>query len=125
MDRLDELAVLVAIVETGSLAAAARRLHRSPPAVTRILASLEDRVGARLIERTTRRLAPTDAGRDLAASAVRLLADYEAALPGEAAPVRGLLRITAAAMSRPSSMHSLTGMPTCRSSSSSTTATSI
>jgi DNA-binding transcriptional LysR family regulator len=95
MDRLDELAVLVAVVEAGSLAAAARRLRRSPPAVTRILARLEERVGTRLIERTTRSLAPTEAGRSLATAAARLLADYEAALPGEAAPPRGLLRVTA------------------------------
>ena len=50
MDRLEELAVLVAIVDHGSLAGAARRLRRSPPAVTRALAALEDRVGARLVE---------------------------------------------------------------------------
>ena len=51
MDRLDELAVLVAVVEQGSLVGAARRLRRSPPAVTRALAALEHRIGARLIER--------------------------------------------------------------------------
>src|SRR5690348_6003369 len=44
MDRLDELAVLVAVIDNGSLAAAARRLRRSPPAVTRALAALEERV---------------------------------------------------------------------------------
>lgn len=96
MDRIDELAVFVAIIETGSLAGAARRLRRSAPAVTRILALLEDRVGARLIERTTRRLAPTEAGRLLADQARTVLADYDAAIAGAAeAPVRGLLRITA------------------------------
>ncbi len=40
MDRLDELSVFVAILDTGSLAGAARRLRRSPPAVTRALAGL-------------------------------------------------------------------------------------
>ena len=59
MDRLDELAIFVRIVEEGSLARAAARLRRSPPAVTRALASLEDRIGLRLIDRTTRRLAPS------------------------------------------------------------------
>lgn len=96
MDRLDELAIFVAIVEAGSLAGAARRLKRSRPAVTRALASLEERAGARLIARSTRRLAPSDAGRELVVTARRLLADYEASLGNAAvAPVRGLLRITA------------------------------
>jgi DNA-binding transcriptional LysR family regulator len=44
MDRLDELAIFVRIVEEGSLARAASRLRRSPPAVTRALAALEDRI---------------------------------------------------------------------------------
>lgn len=96
MDRLDELAIFVAIVEAGSLAGAARRLNRSRPAVTRALAALEERTGTRLIARSTRRLAPSDVGRDLAVTARRLLADYEASLGGASvAPVRGLLRITA------------------------------
>ncbi len=96
MDRLDELAIFVAIVDAGSLAGAARRLRRSRPAVTRALAALETRAGGRLIARTTRQLTPTDAGRELAAQARRLLADYELALRDVAgAPVRGVLRITA------------------------------
>lgn len=96
MDRIDELAIFVAIVDAGSLAGAARRLRKSRPAVTRALAGLEERVGTQLIARTTRRLTPNDAGRELATTARRLLADYEAAL-GVAAgePVSGLLRITA------------------------------
>ena len=65
MDRLDEFAIFVRIVEEGSLARAAQRLRRSAPAVTRALAALEDRIGVRLIDRTTRRLAPTEAGRSL------------------------------------------------------------
>ena len=96
MDRLDELAILVAVIETGSLTAAARRLRRSPPAVTRGLAALEDRAGVRLIERTTRRLAPTAAGRELADRARALLDGYDAAVLGAAgAPIGGLLRVTA------------------------------
>ncbi|MDR3529089.1 MAG: LysR family transcriptional regulator [Rhodopila sp.] len=96
MDRLDEIAVLVAVLDTGSLAAAGRRLHRSPPAVTRAIAALEQRVGVRLIERTTRRLAPTEAGRALAERARLLLDGYADAMqvPMEAA-LRGTLRITA------------------------------
>lgn len=96
MDRLDELTVLVAIVEEGSLARAAARLRLSPPAVTRALAALEARAGARLVERTTRRLAVTEAGRGLAARARTVLAAYEASLLGAADdPVRGLVRVTA------------------------------
>jgi len=45
VDRLDELLVLTTILDAGSLAAAARRLRRSPPAMTRSLAALEARVG--------------------------------------------------------------------------------
>jgi len=96
MDRLDELAIFVAIVDAGSLAGAARRLRRSRPAVTRALAALEERVGTRLIARTTRRMTPSDAGRELAGTARRLLTDYDASIGGvAAAPVSGLLRITA------------------------------
>src|SRR5690349_16080902 len=76
MDRLDELAIFVRIVEEGSLARAASRLRRSPPAVTRALAALEGRLGVRLIDRTTRRLAPTEAGRLLYERARGLLSDY-------------------------------------------------
>jgi DNA-binding transcriptional LysR family regulator len=96
MDRLDELSVFVGIVDAGSLVGASRRLRRSPPAVTRALGSLEDRIGMRLVERTTRRLAPTEAGSALAERARALLADYDKLLAGAAqAPVRGVLRITA------------------------------
>lgn len=96
MDRIDELAVLVAVIEHGSLVAAARRLRRSPPAITRALSALENRVGARLVERTTRHLSPTEAGRALAESSRALLGAYDAAVAGAApAPVRGLIRVTA------------------------------
>lgn len=96
MDRLDELAVLVAVVDEKSLVAAARRLRRSPPAVTRALSALENRVGARLVERTTRRLSPTEAGRKLADESRALLSAYDQAVAAiSPAPVRGLMRITA------------------------------
>jgi len=96
MDRLDELAVFLAILETASLSGAGRKLRRSPPAVTRTLAALEERVGTRLVERTTRRLAPTEAGLRLAELARRVLADYEEAVREDAdAPLRGKLKLTA------------------------------
>jgi len=96
MDRLDELQVFLAILEAGSMAAAARKLRRSPPAVTRTLAALEERVGVRLFERSTRRLTASEAGLRLAEQARRLLADYDAAVreQDDAAP-RGRLRMTA------------------------------
>ena len=99
MDRLDELAVLAAILDAGSLAGAARRLRRSPPAVTRTLATLEERVGMRLVQRSTRQLTPTEAGRRLATHARQLLADYDQAVDrlkeNRQAPIHGLLRVTA------------------------------
>jgi DNA-binding transcriptional LysR family regulator len=96
MDRLDELAVLVTIVDERSLAAAARRLRRSAPSITRVLAALEERAGARLLERTTRHLAPTEAGLGLAMRARALLADYSGAMDDLAVgPVRGLIRVAA------------------------------
>jgi DNA-binding transcriptional LysR family regulator len=96
MDRLDELAVFVAILDAGSLTIAARRLRRSAPSVTRALAALEARLGMRLIKRTTRRLTPTEAGRRLSADARRALAAYGDALrPSAEATPRGTLRITA------------------------------
>lgn len=96
MDRLDEFAIFVRIVEEGSLVRAAQRLRRSAPAVTRALAALEDRIGVRLIDRTTRRLAATEAGRALYEQARSVLEAYDAAAAGaRGAPVRGLLRIAA------------------------------
>ena len=62
MDRLDELQVFLAILETGSMAAAAHKLRRSASSVTRMLATLEERVGTRLFERSTRRLTATSEG---------------------------------------------------------------
>jgi DNA-binding transcriptional LysR family regulator len=96
MDRLDELQVFLAILETGSMTAASRKLRRSPSAVTRILATLEQRVGVRLFERSTRRLTATSEGLGLATQARRLLADYDTAIreQHDTAP-RGLLRVTA------------------------------
>lgn len=98
MNLLENLTLYLAIVDAGSLAGAARRMGRSPPAVTRHLSELERRLGVRLIERNTRRLAVTDAGRRLAEHARTLLADFETAMrdtAGEGATPRGLLRVSA------------------------------
>ncbi|KSV75201.1 hypothetical protein N185_17630 [Sinorhizobium sp. GW3] len=98
MDRLNELEVFLAILDCGTLAAAARRLRRSPPAVTRILNQLEERLGIALIERTTRRCIATEPGRQLAESSRQLLANYKDAMAeaaGEATIIRGTIRVTA------------------------------
>ncbi|QMV50248.1 LysR family transcriptional regulator [Ewingella americana] len=96
MDRLDELEIFVAVLQYGSLAEAARKTRRSAPAITRAIASLEQRFGARLVERTTRRLAPTEAGARLAEKAQLLIGHYQEALLDTAeTQLSGLLRITA------------------------------
>lgn len=96
MDRLDEMAIFVAVLQYGSLAEAARKLHRSPPAITRAIASLEHRFGARLVERTTRSLAPTEAGARLAEKARVLLSQYQDAVEDATeTQLSGLLRLTA------------------------------
>ncbi len=98
MDRLDRLALFAAIADAGSLAGAARRTGRSPPVVTRVLGELEAELGVRLAERTTRRLALTDAGLRLAEHARRLAADFDGAMhdvAGKDAAPRGRLRISA------------------------------
>lgn len=96
MDRFDELQVFVTVIQQGSLAAAARRLQRSPPVITRTLAALEQRFGTTLIERTTRQLAPTEAGWQLFEQARQLLTDYQAAMDSaHHSGLQGLLRVTA------------------------------
>src|SRR5258708_16184629 len=62
MDRIEDLRAFVAIVEKGSLTAAAKQLGRSLQSVSRCLAALEREVGVELVRRTTRRSTPTDAG---------------------------------------------------------------
>ena len=62
MDRLDDIEAFLAIVEEGSLTAAARRLRRSLQSISRSLAALERSLAVQLIRRTTRRLQPTEAG---------------------------------------------------------------
>ncbi len=98
MDKLRELEVFTEIATAGSMAEAGRRLNLSPPAVTRILAGLEDRLGVRLVQRTTRSLQLTDAGLRFRAAADRLLVDMDAA-EREAAGVgqvpQGRIAITA------------------------------
>ncbi|MCY0964785.1 LysR family transcriptional regulator [Parathalassolituus penaei] len=79
MDRLKAMATYVAIVEQGSLSAAAEHLQRSPASVVRTLAELENYLGVRLLNRTTRRLALTDDGQEYLLRCRRILADVEEA----------------------------------------------
>jgi len=62
MDRLHSMRVFSRVIDSGSFAAAAREMNLSPAVVTRLVADLEEHLGARLINRTTRRLALTDIG---------------------------------------------------------------
>jgi len=97
MDRLDALRALMMVVEEGSLAAAARRVGRSPAAMTRMLAALESEAGARLFERTTRRLRLTEAGSQYVRAARRVLEQADA-LAGLVRPddqPAGVLTLTA------------------------------
>lgn len=79
MSRIRELETLVAIADTGAFTRAGKRLGMSPPAVTRIVAALEDRLGAQMFHRTTRRVRLTDAGARLVESSRRLLTELESA----------------------------------------------
>jgi DNA-binding transcriptional LysR family regulator len=101
LDRVDAMRAFIIAVEEGSLSAAARRLGRSPAAITRTIAFLEADVGAVLLHRTTRAISVSDAGARYAAACRRILADLEearlAAAGAHAAP-RGLLTITAPVM---------------------------
>jgi DNA-binding transcriptional LysR family regulator len=62
MDRLMSMRVFTRVVDEGGFAAAARALDMSPPVVTRLVADLEDHLGTRLLQRTTRRVSLTEAG---------------------------------------------------------------
>lgn len=98
MDRFRELAAFVAVAEDGAFNAAARRLHMSPPAVTRLVSALEARLGVRLFTRSTRQVALTEAGQRLRSDAVRILAELaeaEASATGAHAAPSGMLRVTA------------------------------
>jgi DNA-binding transcriptional LysR family regulator len=101
MDRLDAMRVFVTALDEGSLAAVGRRLGRSPAAVTRAVAFLENHVGVPLLQRTTRTMRLTEAGDRYAAACRRVLADLEEAemsAAGERAAPRGLLTVTAPVM---------------------------
>lgn len=98
MDRLNAMAVFVAVAEEESFAAGARRLGMSPPTVTRTLSMLEEYLGAKLLHRTTRHVRLTDAGRRYLEDSRRILAEIDEAdetAAGIHSEPRGHLVITA------------------------------
>jgi len=99
MDRLQAMKVFARVVEEGGFAAAARAMDMSPPVVTRMVAELEQHLGTRLLQRTTRKLALTDAGESYL-QRVRVILheidDAEAAAAASTRDLRGTIRIVAA-----------------------------
>jgi DNA-binding transcriptional LysR family regulator len=98
MDRLYLMTVFVAVAEEQGFAAGARRLDLSPPAVTRAIAALEEKLGVRLLERSTRHVRVTEAGQRYLDDARRIIAEVDEAddaVAGINAAPRGQLTVTA------------------------------
>ncbi|WP_239470567.1 LysR family transcriptional regulator [Archangium violaceum] len=101
MDRLETMRVFVAVAEEEGFAPAARRLAMSPPAVTRAIAALEERIGTRLLHRTTRIVRLTEAGGRFLTDCKRILGEIEeaeASAAGSHTEPRGQLGVTASMM---------------------------
>jgi DNA-binding transcriptional LysR family regulator len=98
VDKLAAMRAFVAIVDEGSLSAAAQALDRAPPTMVRTLATLEAHLGVRLLVRTTRRMSLTEEGRVYLDRCRRILADVdeaEQAIVSAGAEPRGEIRATA------------------------------
>src|SRR6267143_3469539 len=98
MDRIDAMQAFVAVADLQGFTPAARKLGLSPSGVTRLIAALEDRLGARLLQRTTRSVTLTDVGSRYLERARRILADVEeaeGAAEGERTRPSGRLVISA------------------------------
>jgi DNA-binding transcriptional LysR family regulator len=98
MDRLAAMNAFVRVVDAGSFSGAAKQLHVGQSAVSKAIAQLEERLRVRLLLRTTRRLTPTEAGRNFYERAKRSLEEvHEAELVarGASATLSGALRIQA------------------------------
>jgi DNA-binding transcriptional LysR family regulator len=99
MDRLTAMETFVRVIEAGSFSGAAKQLHVGQPAVSKTIAQLEDRLGVRLLLRSTHGLTPTEAGRnfyDRAKRSIEEAEEAEHAARGAAATLSGRLRICAA-----------------------------
>lgn len=98
MDRLDCVRMFVTVMETGSFARAAERLRTSPGQASKLVSRLEAELGVRLLNRTTRALAATEAGQAYFERMRVLLADFDAveeAVRNVSGTPKGRLRITA------------------------------
>lgn len=98
MDTIDGMRTFVAVILEGSFTGAAERLNMSPQLVSKYVGQLEDRLGARLINRTTRRISITEAGQAYHDRCRYILAEIdemESAVGDTAAAARGTLRINA------------------------------
>ena len=104
MDRFALLSTFIAVAEAESFSEAADRLDLSRAMASKHVQALEDRLGVKLLERTTRRVRLTDAGRRYLERARRLLHDFEVAeteARGERLAPAGLLRINGAGLVLP------------------------
>ncbi|MEM9958010.1 MAG: LysR family transcriptional regulator [Pseudomonadota bacterium] len=98
MDRFREIEVFVTVAQEGAFSAAARKIGLSPASLTRLISGLEERLGVRLFNRTTRRVSLTDDGRRFFGDAEHVLQALnaaEAAASGSSDAPTGLLRVTA------------------------------
>jgi DNA-binding transcriptional LysR family regulator len=99
MSRLREMEMFVRVVDAGSFSLAARDMKIGQPAISKTIASLEERLGVRLLVRSTRRLTPTEAGVAFYERALRAVTEADeadAAARGASASLEGRLRISAA-----------------------------
>ena len=99
MDRLSAMETFVRVIEAGSFSGAATQLRVGQPAVSKTIAQLEDRLGVRLLLRSTHGLTPTEAGRNFYERAKRSIEEVEEAelaARGAAATLSGRLRVCAA-----------------------------
>lgn len=98
MDRLVAMETFVRVIDAGSFSSAAKQLRVGQPAVSKTIAQLEDRLGVRLLLRSTHGLTPTEAGRNFYERAKRSIEEAEEAelaARGTAAALTGRLRISA------------------------------
>jgi DNA-binding transcriptional LysR family regulator len=98
LDKFDEMSTFISVVETGGISAAAERMGIAKSAVSRRLQELENRLDAQLLQRTTRRIHLTDAGREFYQRALRILdelAEAEQSLQSGQQALGGKLRLNA------------------------------
>jgi DNA-binding transcriptional LysR family regulator len=98
MDRFADIEALVAVIESGTFSAAGERLGVAKSVISRRVSQLEQRLGSRLLHRTTRRLSLTEAGRNFYQRAVQILADLDDAEQGVSSAsteLRGTLKLAA------------------------------